>query len=107
MDKDRRGVAAVLSFVFSGLGQLYKGQIAKGLIIIFFTALSLLFVVLGAVLIYIWFKQQMFLQLLWAGVALFVVGLILICIIGAYSISDAYKQGPSKNKLSDRAGKTQ
>lgn len=45
------GTAAVLSFVFSGLGQLYNGQIIKGLVVIFFTALSLFLNVLGAVLI--------------------------------------------------------
>ncbi|MBL7130361.1 MAG: hypothetical protein ISS45_03010 [Candidatus Omnitrophica bacterium] len=89
---NRSGTAAVLSFVFSGLGQLYNGQIVKGLVIIFFSALSLLSVMLGAVLIYIWLKQQILLQLFWLGVALFVVGLIFVCIIGVYSIFDAYKQ---------------
>lgn len=86
------GVAAVLSFIFCGLGQLYNGQIFKGLVIIFFAGLSLLFIVLGAVLIYFWFLQQAFLQLIWIGSALFIIGTIIICIISVYSIFDAYKQ---------------
>lgn len=89
---NRSGTAAVLSFVFSGLGQLYNGQIFKGLVIIFLSALSLLSVVLGAVLIYLWCAQQALLNFLRFGIFLFVLGLILICIIGAYSIIDAHKK---------------
>lgn len=81
-----------MSFVFSGLGQLYNGQIAKGLVIIFLSALSLLFIILGAVLIYLWFAEKVILSLLWWGISLFVLGLIFVCIIGAYSIIDAYKK---------------
>ncbi|MDD5006227.1 MAG: hypothetical protein PHS93_07020 [Candidatus Omnitrophica bacterium] len=91
-EKNHSGTAAVLSFVFSGLGQLYNGHIVKGLIIIFFTGLSLLLVVLGAALIYVWFRQQVILQLLWSGIGLLIVGLILICVLGIYSIVDAYRQ---------------
>lgn len=87
------GTAAVLSFVFSGLGQLYNGQLFKGLIIIFFAALSIFLTVLGAVLIYIWLTQQLLLELVWMGPVLFAVGLITICVIGIYSIVDAYKRG--------------
>lgn len=89
---NRSGTAAVLSFVFSGLGQLYNGQIAKGLIIIFLSALSILFVVLGAVLIYLWCTQQVLANFLGFGIFLFALGLVLICIIGAYSIIDAHKK---------------
>lgn len=89
---NNKGIAAVLSFIFSGLGQLYNGQILKGLVVIFFTGVSLLFIILGAVLIYIWLVYQASLTLLWAGISLFVIGVILICIIGIYSIVDAYRQ---------------
>jgi len=92
-DKNHPGTAAVLSFVFSGLGQLYNGQLLKGLIIIFFAVLSIFLTVLGAVLIYIWLTQQLLLELVWMGPVLFVVGLITICVIGIYSIVDAYKRG--------------
>jgi hypothetical protein len=93
MDNNRAGTAAVLSFIFSGLGQLYNGQIRKGLFVIFFTVLSLLATILGALLIYMWLKQKVVLELLWGGLGLLIVGLILICVIGAYSIVDAYNQG--------------
>jgi TM2 domain-containing membrane protein YozV len=91
-NKYRPGTAAVLSFVFSGWGQLYNGQIVKGLIIIFLTVLSLLFVMSGAVLVYVWLMRQALSQLLWTGIALFTIGLVLICILGIYSIVDAYKK---------------
>ncbi|MFH1622490.1 MAG: hypothetical protein ABIA97_05140 [Candidatus Omnitrophota bacterium] len=86
------GIAAVLSFVFSGLGQLYNGQIFKGLVTIFLAAASLLLTVLSAVLIYSWVLHQEILSLLWYGVALFIISIIAICIIAIYSILDAYKQ---------------
>ncbi len=86
------GIAAVLSFVFSGLGQLYNGQLLKGLLTIFITASSLLVTLLGAVLIYICLMQQRLSSLLWYGVILFSIGLVFICAIGVYSIVDAYKQ---------------
>ena len=95
-EMNQSGTAAVLSFVFSGLGQLYKGQLFKGLVIIFLAALSIFLTVIGAVLIYVWLTQQILLQLFWIGVTLFVVGLISICIIGIYSIVDAYKQGQNQ-----------
>ena len=91
-NRNQSGTAAVLSFVFSGLGQLYNGQIIKGLVIISFAALSLLSVMLGAVLIYLWCKQQIILNMLWWGIALFAVGLIFIAVLGVYSIFDAHKQ---------------
>jgi len=93
MNENKAGAAAVLSFVFSGLGQLYNGQIRKGLLIVFFTSVSLSLAMLGAVLIYTWFKQSVIMELLWLGLSLFIIGLILICVIGVYSIVDAYEQG--------------
>jgi TM2 domain-containing membrane protein YozV len=60
------GLAAVLSFFWPGLGQIYNGQIAKGL---FFMVLALLF-----------------------GWLMFVViGFILYPILWVYGIYDAYK----------------
>jgi TM2 domain-containing membrane protein YozV len=91
-NKCQPGTAAVLSFVFSGLGQLYNGQIFKGLVIIFFSVVSLLTVVLGAVLVYLWCKGQVLIEFLWSGIFLFILGLVCIAIIGIYSIVDAYKK---------------
>ena len=36
------GLAAVLSFLIQGLGQIYNGQIIKGLILVVIQALSLI-----------------------------------------------------------------
>lgn len=43
------GIAAVLSFLFTGLGQIYNGQIAKGIALIVVQAINiaLMFVVIG------------------------------------------------------------
>ena len=48
------GTAAVLSFIFNGLGQIYNGQIKKGLFVIFLSTLSLLIFILGAISIGFW-----------------------------------------------------
>lgn len=86
------GVAAVLSFVFNGLGQLYNGQIAKGLAIIFLSSLSILIFIMGSIFIGFWLLGKIiFGRELFLGLLLFCLGLILICIIGIYSILDAYR----------------
>jgi len=86
------GIAAVLSFVFNGLGQLYNGQIVKGLTIIFFSALSMTILIIGSVFIALWFLGKIiFSQVLIFGLALFFLSLVSICIIGIYSIIDAYR----------------
>ena len=59
------GLAAVLSFLFTGLGQIYNGQIAKGI----------LFVVVGIV---------------FAGLIFVLIGIILYPIFWIYNIYDAY-----------------
>jgi len=88
--KSHPGIAAVLSFVFTGLGQLYNGQIKKGLRIIFFSSISMLFIVLGAIFIWQFLVDFQSIKLLVCGGLLFLSGVVLICILGAYSISDAY-----------------
>lgn len=60
------GLAAVLSFFWPGLGQVYNGQIAKGLV----------FVVLAAV---------------FGWLMMIVVGFVLYPILWIYSIYDAYR----------------
>ena len=95
--KKHPGVAAVLSFVFNGLGQLYNGHLVKGLVIIFFSALALLVVLLGAILIGFWLLGKNFFcgQLISGGILL-VVGVFVIGILGIYSIFDAYKVASKK-----------
>jgi TM2 domain-containing membrane protein YozV len=53
------GVAAVLSFFFSGLGQIYNGQIAKGVLFIVIQGINLLlmFILVGFItypIVWIW-----------------------------------------------------
>lgn len=90
--KPNPGVAAVLSFVFSGLGQIYNGEIKKGLLLIALSTVSMLAIIIGAVLIGYWLrfpftnKQGLFI-----GIALFLSGIIVVMVVGIYSIFDAYK----------------
>jgi TM2 domain-containing membrane protein YozV len=46
------GIAAVLSFLFTGLGQIYNGQIGKGIafIVVGFVCLALVIVLIGILL---------------------------------------------------------
>lgn len=96
------GISAIFSFFFNGLGQLYNGQIKKGLWLIFFSCLSMLILVVGALFIGYWLltsfvnRKELIL-----GVALFSLGLIFICIIGIYSIFDAYKTAKEFSKVKD------
>ena len=53
------GVATILSFFFAGLGQIYNGQIAKGIlfIVVYGISVVLMFVAIGFVttpIIWIW-----------------------------------------------------
>lgn len=66
------GLAAVLSFFWMGLGQIYNGQISKGIAFIVAYAVS-------------W--------LLWAVV----IGMILTPLLWIYGIYDAYKSAQKKN----------
>jgi len=84
-------IAALLSFLFNGLGQIYNGEIKKGLTLIFFSGVSMLVLVIGAIFLF-WFIKASFspLSFLIWGIILFFFGLTGIIIIGIYSISDAY-----------------
>lgn len=92
-----QGLAAVFSFIFSGLGQLYNGQIVKGLVIIFLSVLSMLILIGGSILIGFWILGKIiFGKELILGLALFFAGLVFICCIGIYSIFDAYRVARDK-----------
>lgn len=99
MTQDTRnpGLAAVLSFIFNGLGQIYNGQIIKGLVIISFSALSMFVFIIGSILIGFWLMGKIaFVQELALGLLLFFTGLVIICVLGLYSIFDAYKVASKK-----------
>lgn len=86
------GLAAILSFIFNGLGQLYNGQLAKGLCIIFLSSVGLFFLVLGAIFIALWLLDKIIMaNQLYTGIWIFLVSLIFTCIVAIYSIYDAYK----------------
>lgn len=52
-DRKNPGVAAVLSFFWAGLGQIYNGQLAKGIgfIVLYAVCVLLIFVVIGFILV--------------------------------------------------------
>ncbi len=85
-------IAAILSFVFNGLGQIYNGEIKKGLTLIFLSGVSLLILILGAIFIFYFIKSIPSISFLIWGVCLFFFGLTGIIMIGIYSISDAYNK---------------
>lgn len=91
--RHRAGIAAVLSFVFNGLGQLYVGKIKQGLIIMTISAFSMILIIVGAVFAGHWIISRQF--LVWEliiGLVLFASGIIIACVVGIYSINDAYKE---------------
>lgn len=90
--KSHPGIAAVLSFIFNGIGQIYNGQILKGLLIIFFSTIGMILVLVGAALLGYWIlAKAAYINFLIIGALLFGIGLIFISILGIYSIIDAYQ----------------
>lgn len=95
--KANPGLAAIFSFFYSGLGQLYNGQLKKGLVIISFTSFGIILTLVGAILTghYLLAKLTLRLELIW-GLALLIGGILLICCVGTYSIIDAYNSAKRK-----------
>ena len=85
------GLAAVFSFIFSGLGQIYNGQILKGLCIMSFSAAGMVLMIVGFVQIGFCLISQFFGKgdLLF-GSLLLIIGFLLIILLGIYNIYDAY-----------------
>ena len=85
------GLAAVFSFLFSGLGQIYNGQILKGLFIMAFSAAGMVLVIIGFVQIGFCLMSELFGsgELLSGGILL-IIGFLLITVLGIYNIYDAY-----------------
>ncbi len=85
------GLAAVFSFIFSGLGQIYNGQILKGLCIMAISAIGIIMVIVGFIqisfcLIYQYFGKG---DLVF-GSALLIIGFLVIAVLGIYNVYDAY-----------------
>ena len=91
------GVAAVLSFFFNGLGQLYNGEIAKGLVMMSAASVFIIIILIGGILALHWLLTQALpvAELIW-GLIIFVAGIIGACILGTYSITDAYQNASKK-----------
>lgn len=91
-NKTQSGIAAVLSFIFNGLGHIYLGQIKKGLFIIFLSVVFMAIFITGASVLGINFINGVFFSKLNIFAAIFlIVGLTGIGIVGIYSILDSYK----------------
>ena len=96
-DKRESGIAAVLSFFFNGLGQLYNGHIVKGLLVMLGSTFGIVVLILGSLLIALWLLGKEFMDNQMAvGSSLFVLGLAVMCVFGVYSIVDAYRVGSRK-----------
>ena len=96
-NKPSPGIAAVLSFIFNGLGQLYNGEIKKGLIIMTATSVSLMVIIIGAIIAFHWIlTQQLAFTEFIVGAIIFIIGIITACIIGYYSINDAYQKASQR-----------
>ncbi|MFA5096981.1 MAG: hypothetical protein WC478_06540 [Candidatus Omnitrophota bacterium] len=93
MSYDRNpGLAAIFSFIFNGLGQFYNGELAKGFWIMLCSSAGMLILIAGAILIGFWLAAKVvFTSQLLLGIALFLLGLTVICVVGIWSIIDAYR----------------
>ncbi len=95
------GLAAVLSFVFSGMGQIYNGQIGKGLTIVSFSAAGLLAVIAGALLVAYSLLGGGGRPELIAGIITFAAGIIVVGVLGLYSVYEAYATAMKKLAASE------
>ncbi len=93
-DENKRreaGTAAVLSFVFTGVGQLYNGEIKKGLWLVTVATAGIILALLGALAIWMSMKYNFFsVQSSLVFITVLLLGGVLICWSGIYSIYDAY-----------------
>ena len=88
----RAGTAAVLSFVFTGVGQIYNGQIKKGLFLVAVTTFGLLLVLLGALALGFGLFYGFFFSWMMAiSLGAILLGGLIVCWTGIYSIADAHR----------------
>lgn len=91
------GLSAVFSFIFSGLGQIYNGEIKKGIIIMTFSVIGILTALIGAIIIGYFLLTDLFdFKGAVLGGVLFIIGIGVTGVFGIYSIRDAYKGGEGK-----------
>ncbi|MCL2156664.1 MAG: hypothetical protein FWH54_01440 [Methanobrevibacter sp.] len=86
LEKINTGLATVFSAVFIGLGQLYNGQIMKGI------CLFILGVILASIGLF--FNLLLVSAPYWAGPSILIMIIIILIVymcIWIYSVTDAYK----------------
>ena len=86
------GVAAVLSFFFTGLGQIYNGEIKKGIFLMSISTVSIASIIIGAVLIVNWlmsnFAYPIFMLVF--GCVLVLVGIIIIMSVVFFFLASGF-----------------
>ncbi len=91
--KNHPGLAAVLSFIFNGLGQLYNGDIKKGLVCMSLSALGMFIVIFSAILVgFNLYTLKTITGSTIIGLIALLLGIVILAIVGIYSINDAYKR---------------
>lgn len=95
--RHRAGVAAVLSFVLCGLGQIYNGDIKKGLKLMFWSSFFIFILILGsAIVIYQIAIDVLNPGLMIRGIIIALAGVILSSIISVSNIFGAYRDALNK-----------
>lgn len=90
-------LAAVLSLLYSGLGQIYNGQVAKGIVLIIISALALVAVIVGLVGLFAYTVAQIGIGLV-ASIGFMAIGLAVIIGLGIFSTIDARKAADEINR---------
>ena len=84
------GVAAVLSFLFIGLGQIYNGHIGKAITLMTITSVSFLMLIAGTALVIYSLMGLFGLCKIGCGIFLMILSIAVLAITGIYSLYDAY-----------------
>ena len=91
------GLSAVLSFLFSGLGQIYNGEISKGLYIMLGSACGMVLIIIATVQLVICIVNQNFnITAIFLNLIILLFGIIVIAFIGIYNLYDAYNSAKKK-----------
>ncbi len=86
------GVIALLSFVFTGLGQIYNGEIIKGVVLMSFACFGIILTLVSAIYLFyalIFFDTSTIMRMTLC-VVVFLLGITVMVVSGIYSIYDAY-----------------
>jgi hypothetical protein len=92
------GGVALLSFMFTGLGQIYNGEIFKAVILMSFACFGIILTLVSAVYLFysLMFIDSSTMLRMTLAVIVFLLGVIVMIISGIYSIYDAYHAAHAK-----------